>query len=530
VFTNDRIEAAKTRIILSRAATGIDVVQHENASGLLLLAAVSFLVLLIACANLAGLFLVRGAARRRDTAVRVALGAPGVRLIRQVVTESVLLAAVGGIAGLCLAFVLARMILLVAFRGAAYVPISVEPSLTILGFTLLLSFLIGIGFGLAPAWLETRSDPEVLHGIGVSGDRGSVTRRSLVALHLAAPLILLVGAGLLSRSLRNLQTQRFGFKPAGVLMVKVDPALAGYKPGELYGLYQQLPEQLQRIPAVVSVAWSRYGPMEDFNSEWTIHVEGYPPSEEIFSSFDLVSPNFFRTMGTRLLLGRDINENDTATSQPVAVVNEAFVKNYIHGKNPIGMDFGFADVAGAADYQIVGVVEDAKYYHERDYPMFFLPILQKVPSEMSFLRYVGDIELRTAGDPRNLGTTVRRALAAINPNLSVIKIVSLPEQIAENFNMERVIARLTELYGTLALCLACVGLYGVTAYSVTRRTHEIGVRVALGASGGSIFRSIVGRSLKLGLIGVALGIGGAIALTRFLVSLLYYTACPRATR
>jgi macrolide transport system ATP-binding/permease protein len=519
---HDRIEAAKTRITLSRAAAGIDVVQHENASGLMLLAAVSALVLLIASANVAGLFLVRGTARRRETAVRMALGAPRARLIRQVVTESVLLAAVGGIAGLCFAFALARMILLLAFRGAGYVPISAEPSFMALGFTFLLSLITGVVFGPAPAWVGSRSDPaEALHGRGASEDRGSATRRSLVALQLGACLILLIGAGLLSRSLRNLQNQKFGFRPDGVLLVKVDPSLAGYKPGELYSLYQQLPEQLQRLPGVVSVAWSRYAPMEDFNSEWTIHIEGYPPSEQIFSSFDLVSPNYFRTMRTRLLLGRDINANDTATSQPVAVVNEAFVKQYIRGKNPIGTHFGFADMTGATDYQIVGVVEDAKYYHERDYPMFFLPIVQKVPSAISFLQYVGDIELRTEGNPQNLGTIVRRALVAINPNLSVIKIVSLPEQIAENFNMERLIARLTELYGFLALCLAGVGLYGITAYSVTRRTHEIGVRVALGASGRSIFRSIIGQGLKLGLIGVAVGVAGAIALTRLLASLLY---------
>ena len=520
---HDRAKAAKTRIILTRAAAGIDVMQHENASGLLMLAVISAMVLFIACANVATLLLARGAARRAETAVRAALGAPRARLVRQVITESVLLALAGGLAGLFFAFVVARIILLLAFRGAGYVPVSAEPSVEVLCFAFLLSLVTGIVFGMAPAWIGSRSEPaEALHGVGRSAsDRSSSTRRVLVVLQLAISVILLVGAGLLIRSLRNLETQKFGFEPEGRLMVKVDPATAGYKPGELYGLYQRLSQRLQQIPGVVSASWSAYGPMEDTNSEWPIRVEGRPQGERIFSSFDLVSPNFFKTMGTRILLGRDITAEDTPGSRPVAVVNEAFVRNYLHGKNPIGMHFGFADVRNAVNYQIVGVVGDAKYYYRRDHPMFFLPLLQKVPSPMGFLEYINDIELRVAGRPEGIELAVRRALAAINPNLAVIKIVSLPEQIAENFNQERLTSRLTGLYGFLALLLACVGLYGVAAYSVARRAHEIGVRVALGAQPGDVFRMVIGDGLKLAVIGAAAGIGGALALTRFLASLLY---------
>ncbi len=519
----DRAKAAKTRIILTPAVAGIDVLQHENASGLFLLAVISAIVLLIACANVAALLLARGAARRSETAVRVALGAPRSRLVRQVVTESVLLAVAGGIAGLFIAFVVARLILLLAFRGAGYVPVSAGPSVAVFGFALLLSLVTGVVFGTAPAWIGSRSEPaEALHGAGRSAsDRSSRTRAFLVALQLALSVILLVAAGLLMRSLSNLETQEFGFEPKGRLVVKVDPVTAGYKPGELYGLYQQLSQRLQQIPGVVSASWSAYGPMEDANSEWTIRVEGYPPGERIFSSFDLVSPNFFRTMGTRILLGRSITAEDTPASQPVAVVNEAFVSKYLHGESPIGMHFGFADVGEGANYQIVGVVENAKYYYGRDHPMFFLPLLQSVPSAMSNLEYIGDIELRVGAKPEGMELAVQRALAAIDPNLTAIRIVSLPERIAENFNGERLISRLTGLYGLLALLLACVGLYGVAAYSVARRAHEIGIRVALGAQPEDVFTMVIGDGLKLALIGVAIGIGGALALTRFLASLLY---------
>ena len=520
---HDRAKAEKTRIILTPAAAGIDVLQHENASGLFLLAIISAMVLLIACANVATLLLARGAARRAETAVRVALGAPRARLVRQAVTESVLLALAGGLAGLFIAFVVVRVILLLEFRGVGYVPVSAEPSVAVLGFAFLLSLVTGVVFGMAPAWIGSRSEPaEALHGAGRSAsDRSSSARGLLVVLQLALSVILLVGAGLLMRSLRNLETQKFGFEPEGRLVAEVNPVTAGYKPGELYGLYQQLTQRLPRIPGVVSASLSAYGPMEDTNFEWPIHVEGREPGERIFSCFDLVSPNFFRTMGTRILLGRDITAEDTPASRPIAVVNEAFVRKYLRGKNPIGKHFGFADVKEGVNYQIVGVVENAKYYYRRDHPMFFLPLLQRVPSGMGFLEYIGDIELRVAGSPEGMEPAVRRALAATNPNLTAIKIVSLPEQIAENFNEERLISRLTGLYGVFALFLACIGLYGVTAYSVRLRTREIGIRVALGAQRGDVFRMVVGGGLKLALIGVAIGIAGALAFTRMLASLLY---------
>jgi predicted permease len=522
----NRSELGKQHIVLAPGGGGVARLQADSTMGLRLLMAISGLVLLIACANIANLMLARGAARRTETAIRTALGAPRRRLIRQMLTESVLLAVLAGATGLLVAWSGARAILEIAFRGASYVPISPNPSLPVLGFAFAVSLVTGIIFGVAPAWVASRCDPaEALRGAGRSThDRSSLPRKSLVVLQVALSEVLLIGAGLLTQTLRNLENQKFGFETQGRIIVRVDPTLAAYKPEQLYALYQQLRQRLTQIPGVLSAAYSLYSPMQDENWATDIPIEGRPSDERDNASFDRVSPHYFETIGTRLLRGRVITEEDTPTSPQVAVINQTFARKYLPNQDPIGKHLGFLK---PSEFEIVGVVEDAKYMDARGpaYPTFFLPFLQTAKDpKLSWLersQYMGDIELRVAGRPENLNAEVRRTLAGIDPNLTVLDMKSLSEQVAQNFNQERLAARLTELFGALALILACVGLYGVTAYSVARRTNEIGIRMALGADRKSVLALVLRGALGLIVLGLAIGIPAALAGGRVLASLLY---------
>lgn len=528
-----RPEISKQHIVVVPAAGGVASMERETAAGLRLLMTISGLVLLIACANIANLLLARGTAARFETAIRVSLGCPRTRLIRQVLTESVLLAILGGLAGLLVAFAGTRTILLLAFRGAHYIPISPTPSLPVLGFAFLLSLVTGVIFGVAPAWITSHADPaEALRGTGrATRDRSSLPRRALVALQVALSTVLLIGAGLLTTSLRNLENQKFGFETQGRLMVRLDPSLAGYTEDKLYGLYQQLEQRLPQIPGVMSAAFSLYSPMRGDNWSSGIHIEGRAEDEHGRSpSWDRISPHYFETIGTRLLRGRTIGDEDTPSSRRVAVVNRTFAEKFFPKEDPIGKHFGIGNAGHAGDFEIVGVVEDAKYQDAREpaYPTFFLPFLQTVKDkELSYntamLRsnYVGDIELRVAGRPENLEAAVRRTLADIDPNLTLLNVQSFAEQLSLNFNQETLITRLTEIFGLLALILACVGLYGVTSYSVARRTGEIGMRMALGANRASVLGLVLRGALVQLAAGLAAGIPVALAGGRLLSSQLY---------
>jgi predicted permease len=523
----NRSELGKQRIVLAPGGRGVARLQADSTLGLRLLMAISGLVLLIACANIANLLLARGAARHTETAIRTALGAPPRRLIRQMLTESILLGVLGGAAGVIVAWSGARAILQIAFRGAQYVPISTHPSLPVLAFAFAVSLVTGIIFGVAPAWVASRCDPaEALRGAGRSTrDRSSLARKSLVVLQVALSEVLLMGAALLTQTLRNLENQKFGFETQGRIIARVDPALAGYKPERLFALYSQLRQRLPQILGVLSAAYSLYSPMQNENWATDIRIEGRPSDEQDNASFDRVSPRYFETIGTRLVRGRVITEEDTPTSRQVAVINQTFARQYLPNRDPIGKHFGFLK---PSEFEIVGVVEDAKYIDARGpaYPTFFLPFLQtsKDP-KLSWLepssQYMGDIELRVAGRPENLNPEVRRALADIDPDLTVLDMKSLSEQVAQNFNQDRLVARLTELFGALALILACVGLYGVTAYSVARRTNEIGIRMALGADRQSVLALVLRGALGLVALGLAIGIPAALAGGRVLASLLY---------
>ena len=526
---HDRAELPKQHIIVSPAGGGVANLEGNYKVGLRLLLAISGLVLLIACANIANLLLARGAAVRVQMAIRVALGAPRRRLIRQVLTESVLLAVLGGVAGVFVAFAGTRTILLLAFRGAHYVPISATPSWPVLGFAFLLSLITGIVFGVAPAWITSHANPiEALRGAGRSTrDRSSLPRKALVVLQVALSAILLIGAGLLTESLRHLENQNYGFEPQGRMVVRVNPILNPNAPEKLYGLYQKLEQSLPQIPGVLSASFSLYSPMRGDNWSMGIHIEGHPPDERISASWDRVSPHYFETIGTRLLRGRVIGDEDTPTTRQVAVINQTFAGKFFPKEDPIGKHFGMGDAKNSGDYEVVGVVEDAKYQSAREpaYATFFLPFGQMAKDpKLSWLIYseeLGDIELHMAGHPENLESTMRRTLADIDPNLTVLSVVSLTEQISRNFNQERLITRLTELFGVLALILACVGLYGVTSYTVSQRTNEIGIRMALGAERGNVVALVLNGAIWQLALGLVIGIPATLAAGRALASQLY---------
>jgi predicted permease len=514
----DRRDIPKQHVHLIPAPGGIDQMQTDYAAGLRLLVTLSALVLLIACANIATLLLARGAATRVQTAVRLALGAPRRRLIRQMLTESVLVAVAGGAAGLGMAYAGTRTILLLAFWGSHYVPVSARPSLLVLGFAFLLALATGIVFGLAPAWIGSRADPaDAMRGAGRStGDRSSLLQKPLVIVQVAFSVVLLIGAGLVTQSLRNLENQHFGFETDGRLMVNVAPSLAGYTPAQLGGLYQRLEEALPQIPGVLSASLPWCSPLGGNNANERVYIEGKPADYRWTApSWDRVGPHYFETIGTRLLRGRVIEERDTPAAPRVAVINQTCARRFFPNQDPIGQHFGMGDASQSGDFEIVGIVEDAKYQDPRSpaYATFFLPLLQ-TPSGGSLAGWVGALELHVAGKPENLEPAVRRALADIDPNLTILSMMSFGEQVARNFNQERLLARLTELFGLLALILACGGLYGVTAYHVARRTSEIGVRMALGTGRNNVQGLVMRGALTQVGLGVTLGIPASRSGTR----------------
>ncbi len=531
---DDIANLPKQHIRLTPGGTGVSPFRSNSKNGLYLLSAASALVLLIACANLANLLLARSAARYQQTALRLSLGATRSRLIRAVLTESVLLSLIGGAAGLALAYLGTKAILLIIFRGAEYVPVHATPSLPILGFALLLSMLTGVTFGVAPAWMETRAEPtDGLRGNSRSStQQASRPQKMLVIVQAALSVVLLAVAGLVTQSLRNLENTAMGFETQGRLLASINFKAAGYKPEELPTLYQRVQERLKKIPGVHSASLSLNSPQNFCCVTVDISIGGRSDSwiGDIDTSFSRVSPHYFETIGVPLVRGRAITERDTQASQHVAVVDETFARTFFPGRDPIGQRFGLSGPGHGYDYEIVGVARNTRYRSPASLPrpMFFLPFTQTTPFpsnggqrlETGTL-YAQTILLRVSGVPESYESLLRNALAGIDPNLSLESVKSYSEQVAVQFNQERLIARLTGLFSLLALVLASVGLYGVTAYNVARRTSEIGIRMALGANRGNVVKMILlGAFSQVG-IGLCIGIPVAILCGRYLAHQLY---------
>ncbi|MGA8100532.1 MAG: ABC transporter permease [Candidatus Acidiferrales bacterium] len=514
----------KQTLHLSPGGAGVQMLRDEYQSGLHLLMWISALVLMIACANVANLMLVRATNRKLQTSIRAALGASPSRQIRQVLTESVVLAVLGGIAGVGIAYGGTRMILRLAFQET-FVAIHTSPSLPVLAFTFAVALLTGILFGVAPAWITAKAAPaDALRGAGRSTGRGGGwTQKSLVVAQAALSLVLLSAAGLLTQSLRNMHSQNFGFETANRYTLHIDPQMAGYKPAQLDALYRALHDSLAAIPGVGQVSLSLYSPMEGDNWGETVYIEGQAPPEPDSNSNNAswvrVSDGYFETIGTKVIQGRAISDQDSPISQHVAVVNQTFAKKFFKDGNPIGHHFGDFDMKHAGDFEIVGVTEDTQYRGptRKIPPMFFLPATQRMayddPRLLSFEdrnHYLDAIELKTRGTVPGLDAQVRSAITGVNPDLAIIDFQTFAKQVDGNFSQQAMIAKLTSLFGFLALVLASIGLYGVTAYSVERRTNEIGIRMALGADRMSVLKLVLRGALAQ--MAIALGIGIPVAI------------------
>jgi predicted permease len=425
--------------------------------------------------------------------------------------------------------------LALAFHTATFTPISAAPSLPVLGFAFALSLLTGVLFGVVPARLASRSDPtEALHGAGRGIRAGaSLPQKILVVSQAALSLVLLACAGLLTVSLRNLESQDFGFDVQNRVSIQINPPLDSYTPEHLDALYPAIEDGLVRLPNVQSASLAGYSPLSGNNWGELIAVEGRgdPKATQAEGvSWDRVSRQYFSTVGQRIARGRDFAESDSGTSRPVAIVNESLVRKYFPNEDPIGKHFGMDTSRYAGTFEIVGVARDAKY-NDPDQParpMFFLPLEQSVHypdvlmqrSEIQ-THFVGSIQLLVRGDTRNLEPQLRKALADIDPNLTIITVQSTNQQVASNFDQQRMVAQLAGTFGVIAMLLAAIGLYGLTAYMVACRTGEIGVRMALGADRLNIVRLVLRGAFLLVAIGLLIGIPLAVGAGRLMAAQLF---------
>ncbi len=519
-------------LYVTPGGAGITSMRDEYGYWLRILMAAAAFVLLIVCANVANLMLVRGMEQRRQISVSLALGARTTRVMRQPLIESVLLSMAGGAAGLGVAFACTRVIVRLAFHsspGMGSVPISSWPSPPVLLFAFLVSLATGVAFGIAPAWMAARVNPiEALRGAGRSvAGAGSLSRRTLVVLQTAISLVLLSAAGLLMATLRSLEDQRLGFEPAGRVVAGINPRLAGYRPAQLSQLYKRIHDAVSRVPGVSSAALCLYSPP---GGGWGagVWVDGRPApprAEDNTAPWDRVTPAYFETVGTRIVEGRGISEHDTATSSSVAVVNEAFVRKFFGNENPVGQHFGRRPEA-SREFEIVGVAEDARYrthaIGQANDPIFFLPEAQSDYSQVNlgslFLR---DVVIATRPGASVTAAEIRDAIASVDPDLPVISIGSVQEKVADQFTQQRLIARLISLFGAVSLVLASIGLYGVTAYNAGRRVGEIGVRMALGANRTDVLGLVMRGAVGLTLMGLLAGLPLTLAAGRLLGSQLY---------
>ena len=511
----DRSRLEKQQIRLSPGGSGINAMKDDFEEGLLLLMAASAAVLLIACANLANLLLARGTTTRVRTALQIAMGASRARIVRSHVTESVVLALAGGALGLLLSRYATRAMLLLVFRGSDAVPISTTPSAAVLAFTFLVALATGVVFGAGPAWMASRADPaDALRGAGrMVRDASALPQKTLVVVQAAVSVVLIAVAGLLTQSLRNLQNQSYGFEKQGRLLVEISPQAAGYTQERLRGLYERMHDRLVSVPGVVSASLALYTAQQGNNWGEEVFVPGRARGLE--SSWDRVSAGYFETLGTPVVRGRGIEEQDTAAARKVAVVNEAFVRRFFPDQDPIGQHFGKDAASHASDYEIVGVVKDAKYGDAARvvHPMFFVPLSQKVTYELEVdtrvedaSMYMGTIVLRVQADPNTVVAGVRRGLGEVDPNLTPISMRTMEDQMRIQDGERTLIAGLTDLFGIVALLLASIGLYGVTAYRVARRTGEVGLRMALGAARADVLWLVLrGAFAQVGL-GLLIGV------------------------
>jgi predicted permease len=515
----------KAHIQINPAANGISFLRDQVEKPLWMLMAMVGLVLIITCANIANLLLARSAARSREIAVRLALGCRRWRLIRQLLTESIVLAAFGGGLGILLASWATHFLLAMISQGPNIIPLDVSPDGRALAFTFLVSFAMAILFGILPAIRSTRIEltPSLKEG------RGAVTSlsrnplgKAMIVSQMALSLVLLVGSGLFLRSLVNLLNVNTGFDKQGVILFDLDPSATGYTDEpRLANLYRQVEERVDALPGVRASSFSIFnfgaGGWED--SGW---AEGYPNAPERGANFNAVGSGYFATLGTPILRGRDFGQQDTASSPKVAVVNETMARQFFPGGPAIGQRFGMTSQDHSHDIEVIGVVRDAKYQSldEHARPMVYFPYTQYAP-DWGIGLYLKHFEVRFSDDPQSIVPRIRRTIADINASLPITNVQTLSERVSETVTGQRQVAQLATFFGLLALFQVCIGIYGLMSYGVSRRTNEIGIRMALGAQKGQVLRMVMREIFVLTAIGLMIGIPAALACGRLVASMLF---------
>ena len=527
----------KQVISIVPAGAGVAVMKEQYGQSLQILLAVCGAVLLIACANVANLLLARAAGRRAQTALRLAVGASTRQIVAQALLESVLLALAGGIAGLFVASAAARLLLAIAFSDSAFLPISTSPSWIVLAFAFAVALLTGILFGAAPAWFATRTDPvDALRGAGRGGsDHSSASRQILLIVQATLSVVLVAGATMLARSLHSLEHQDFGYETKGRIVISVNHPPSTYTVPKLTALYRDLETRLNQLPGVRASGMALYNPLTDNWGE-LIMVAGHPPRKldsQSGASWDRVTTGYLQNLGIALQRGRFFTAADNENAAPVAIVNQAFVKRFFKpGENPIDQHFGLDLPENSGTFRIVGIVGDAKFagfaLREPARPRFYVPLAQNVSYEHPVMKrielqshFIGGILLVTDIAPGILEPQLKKTLAAADPNLTINSIRTLQNQVALSFDQERAVTSLASIFGVLALLLAAIGLYGVTAYTVAQRTTEIGIRMAIGADRPQVIGMILRESFRRVLLGLVLGLPLAVGCGRLIASQLY---------
>jgi predicted permease len=512
----------QTSIQLTPAGRGLSRLRRQYSLPLQALTVVAAIVLLIACANLANLLLARATARRQEFAIRIALGAGRLRLARQLLSESLLLAILGGTAGIVLGLWGSRAMVLLVSTEPAPLPLDVSLDLRLLTFTILISLLSALFFGAAPAIRASRIEP-ISSLKGTRSTASAAMRlplgKALLVSQVALSLLLLAGAGLFVRTLVNLQRVDPGFERQNALLFQIETTSIGYQAdARLANLYRQVEERVKAIPGVQAASFSA---MVFDQGDWGASVSPRGPNpdgvSDRWTSNNAVGPGFFKAMGLSLLQGREFGPQDTATSPKVAVVNESMARRFFPGSSPLGRRFGWTDGRDPIeDLEVIGVVQDSKDHGLTDAPrpMVYHAYPQRI-------EYLSNFVVRYSGEPSGIVPEIRRAIKEVDRRIPIVEAVTLSEFVDRSLTRPKLVARLSTFFGLLALLLAGAGLYGVMSYNVARRTHEIGIRMALGASAHRIMRSVMRETLGPVALGIVIGSGAALATTRWVESLLF---------
>ena len=505
-FNQERGSSIPELLVLP-GARGIYNLDRTSSRSASVLSAVVVLLLLIVCANVANLLLSRAAARYREVSVRLSMGASRRRLVRQLLTESLLLSGTGGALGI-----------LLGYWSKKLLPFGQNTTIDwqVLAFVAGISVLTGLTFGLIPALRATQVD---LASAMKENSRSVVASRTwlskaLLVTQVAVSVMLLIGAGLFVRTLQNLKSVDIGFNAANVLMFRVNPALNRYSPERTNQLYQRMQSALEALPGVQSVTFTRNALLSGSTSITGIYKQGQPEKEAKDIYYMAVAPKFFDTMKIPLMMGRDFNERDVANPDASAIINETAAKKYWPNENPIGQRVG-QNIEESGKTEIIGVIRDTKYDSVRD----AAPATMYTPIRAGTRSLT--VMVRTASDPASLTETVRSAMQQIDPDVPMSGITTQSDQVDARFAQERLFAVAYSLFGALALLLACIGLFGLMSYSVSRRTNEIGIRMALGAQRGSVVGMVLRESMLMVIIGVVIGLAGALAGGRFVESVLF---------